>query len=57
MYRLVTTSLGQTVVIRDNGNKTYTSFFQDPDNTDYQAYLKFIEEGGVVLPADDEQAA
>ena len=27
-------------------------------NTDYQAYLKHIAEGGVVLPADDnEQAA
>ena len=24
----------------------------DPDNTDYQAYLKHIAEGGVVLPAD-----
>lgn len=30
----------------------------DPDNTDYQAYLKHIAEGGVVLPADNnEQAA
>ena len=25
----------------------------DPDNTDYQAYLKFLEEGGQPLPADD----
>ena len=25
----------------------------DPDNTDYQAYLKYQAEGGVVLPADD----
>ena len=25
----------------------------DPDNTDYQAYLKFLEEGGVPLPADE----
>ena len=24
-----------------------------PDNTDYQAYLKFLEEGGQPLPADD----
>ena len=24
-----------------------------PDNTDYQAYLKFLEEGGVPLPADE----
>ena len=28
-----------------------------PDNTDYQAYLKHIAEGGEVLPADNEQTA
>ena len=27
----------------------------DPDNTDYQAYLKWVEEGGKVLPADEAQ--
>ena len=25
----------------------------DPANTDYQTYLKWLEEGGVVLPADE----
>jgi hypothetical protein len=25
----------------------------DKDNTDYQAYLKFLDEGGVPLPADE----
>ena len=25
----------------------------DPANTDYQQYLKFLEEGGQPLPADD----
>jgi len=25
----------------------------DPDNTDYQAYLKWLEEGGVPTPADE----
>ena len=24
----------------------------DPANTDYQEYLKYIEQGGLVLPAD-----
>ncbi len=24
----------------------------DPDNTDYQAYLKWVEEGNTPLPAD-----
>ena len=27
----------------------------DPDNTDYQAFLKYQAEGGVVLPADDNE--
>lgn len=26
----------------------------DPDNTDYQAYLKFLAEGGQPLPAENE---
>ena len=26
-----------------------------PDNTDYQAFLKYQAEGGVVLPADDNE--
>lgn len=26
----------------------------NPDNTDYQQYLKFLEEGGQPLPADDD---
>jgi hypothetical protein len=25
----------------------------NPDNTDYQAYLKWLDEGGVSLPADE----
>jgi hypothetical protein len=25
----------------------------DPDNTDYQAYLKWVAEGNTVLPADE----
>jgi hypothetical protein len=25
----------------------------DPDNTDYQAYLKWLEEGNEPLPADE----
>jgi hypothetical protein len=25
----------------------------DPDNTDYQAYLKWVDEGNTPLPADE----
>ena len=28
----------------------------DPDNTDYQAYLKWVEEGNTPLPADEVTA-
>ena len=28
----------------------------DPANIDYQAYLKWVEEGNIPLPADKEQA-
>ena len=26
----------------------------DPDNTDYQAYLKWLEEGNQPIPADEQ---
>ena len=28
----------------------------DPDNTDYQQYLKWLEEGNTPLPADEQGA-
>jgi hypothetical protein len=27
----------------------------DPDNTDYQAYFRWLEEGNTVLPAEENQ--
>ena len=36
-----------------NENGAMFSIPFDPDNTDYQAYLEFLEEGGQPLPADD----
>jgi hypothetical protein len=56
MYKL-TKNLDNEIngVIRTNDN-AHIPF--DPANTDYQAFLKYQAEGGVVLPADDnEQAA
>ena len=42
-------------VLRDNGDGTTTSFLFDPANTDYQAYLRWLEEGNTVLPAEENQ--
>ena len=46
---------GSVVIIRQDENGNTTSFGEWNDNTDYQAYLKHIAEGGEVLPADNEQ--
>jgi len=35
-------------------DNTYIPF--DPDNVDYQQYLKFLAEGGTPLPADEVKA-
>ena len=38
-------------------NTNTTSFIPfDPDNKDYQAYLKWLEEGNEPLPADEPAA-
>jgi len=51
MYKLINT-LGGESVIRANNDGSKTSIPLDPANTDYQAYLKFLEEGGVPEPAE-----
>lgn len=50
MYKLL--SRGDSVLrIADN------AFIPaDPDNTDYQAYLRWLEEGNQPLPADEQGA-
>ena len=52
-YQLVRPFIGQTeskVVKRSDG----ACIPFDPDNTDYQAYLKWLEEGNTPLPAENE---
>ena len=40
-------------VMQMEENKVIKSIPFDPANTDYQQYLKFLEEGGQPLPADE----
>ena len=51
MYRLFTPPSGQSFVLRQL-DKACIPF--DPANTDYQQYLKWLEEGNQPLPADEE---
>ena len=49
MYRLT-----QSVhVIKRLSDNTWIP--NDPDNTDYQAYLRWLEEGNTPLPAEENQ--
>lgn len=55
MYKLHKDNFGQiSVVVRDNGDGSMTSIPMVEDNTDYQAFLLWCEEGNTPLPADEE---
>lgn len=51
-YKLASSFNGiqSEIIIRSDG----AQIPNDPDNSDYQAYLKFLAEGGQPLPADSE---
>ena len=51
MYKLKKQLDTKTFIIIKTDNNT--SFLQDPANTDYQAYLKWVSEGNTPLPADE----
>ena len=55
MYKLYKTdlSLVEPNAAMTVGVEPQVSFIFDPANTDYQAYLKWLDEGGVPLPADE----
>ena len=55
MYKLIFDSVSQSCssVFKINENGTISSIPFDAGNTDYQAYLKWLEEGNVPEPAED----
>ena len=53
MYKLGKNPTGEIVCVRIiNGQNIITIPF-NPDNTDYQAYLKWLAEGNTPEPADE----
>ena len=50
-YKLPSGQLADSIIrLSDNACIPF-----DPDNTDYQAYLKWVAEGNTPLPADNNQ--
>jgi hypothetical protein len=50
MYKLLKNILGEVKTVYRTADNTYIPF--DPNNTDYQAYLKWLDEGNTPQPAD-----
>jgi hypothetical protein len=55
MYKLLKDSVDSRIygAFKDNGDGTTISFTFNPANSDYQAYLKWLDEGNTPLPADE----
>ena len=57
MYKLIKNLRGEIAGACKEENGFMLSFtFADPDNTDYQQYLKWVAEGNEPLPADEGDA-
>ena len=50
MYKIFLSQEGSNAIIRLSDN---AGIPLDLDNTDYQAYLKWLDEGNTPLPADE----
>lgn len=54
MYKLIKDALtGETNMVKRLSDNAYIPM--NPDNTDYQAYLRWLEEGNTPLPAEENQ--
>ena len=49
MYKLYKNLMGEINIVIRLSDNAFIPF--DPDNTDYQAYLKWVSEGNTPLPA------
>ena len=49
MYYTMTNPMGETIILRLDGS-ILTSFTENPENSDYQAYLAWVAEGNSPLP-------
>jgi hypothetical protein len=56
MYKLQKNLAGVVNSVSIQTETTCTNIPFDPDNTDYQQYLKWVEEGNTPLPADEGAA-
>jgi hypothetical protein len=54
MYKLIANETGQSIGVQRLSDEAGIPF--DLDNTDYQAYLKWIEAGNEPLPADEGES-
>ena len=54
MYKLIKNPItGQVNMVQRQSDNAFIPF--DPDNTDYQAYLRWLEEGNTPTPAEENQ--
>ena len=51
MYKIHNNFQGNPAVVERLSDNAFIPFA--PDNTDYQAYLKWVSEGNTPLPADE----
>jgi len=52
MYKLYKNSLNEDIIMKSNLDGSTTYFAQNPDNTDYQEYLKWLAEGNTIQQAE-----